>query len=68
MMFKNARTCSIYNVSKLEATQMLINSRMNKDITYSFLLLFLQGLSISLINVEFNNLYKSTKLCDCHHN
>lgn len=33
MMFKNAHTCSIYNVSKLEATQMLINSRMNKDIT-----------------------------------
>lgn len=55
MMFKNAHTCNIYNISKLETTQIFINSRMNKEITYSFLLLFLQGLSISLISVEFNN-------------
>ena len=53
-MFKDAHTCSIYNISKLETTQMFINSRMNKEIKYSFLL-FLQGLSISLISIEFNN-------------
>ena len=36
MMFKDAHTCSIYNISKLETTQMFINSRMNKEIKYSF--------------------------------